>query len=101
EAMRRFKKKRRARDAIEEALEIFDELGARLWGAKARRELARVSGRTASSGLTETERRVAALVVEGRSNKEVASELFVTVRTVETHLTKIYAKLGVRSRTEL
>jgi DNA-binding CsgD family transcriptional regulator len=51
--------------------------------------------------LTETERRVAELVAAGHSNKEIASELFVTVRTVETHLTHVYAKLGVHSRTEL
>ena len=101
ETLRRFKKKRAARDAIESAIAIFDELGAKLWSAKAKRELARVSGRARSGGLTETERRVAELVASGRSNKEIAGELFVTVRTVETHLTKIYAKLGVHSRTEL
>jgi DNA-binding CsgD family transcriptional regulator len=76
-------------------------LGAKLWGAKARRELARIGGRTRTDGLTETERRVAELVAVGRANKEIASELFVTVRTVESHLTKVYAKLGVHSRTEL
>ena len=48
-----------------------------------------------------TERRVAELVASGRSNKEAAAELFVTVRTIESTLTKAYAKLGVRSRTEL
>jgi DNA-binding NarL/FixJ family response regulator len=101
EALRRFKKKRAAREAIEAAAAIFDELGAKLWSAKARRELARIGGRTGAPGLTETERRVAALVAAGRSNKEAAGELFVTVRTIETHLTKIYAKLDVRSRTEL
>jgi DNA-binding CsgD family transcriptional regulator len=51
--------------------------------------------------LTVTERRVADLVASGRTNKEVAAELFVTVRAVESTLTKAYAKLGVRSRTEL
>jgi DNA-binding NarL/FixJ family response regulator len=51
--------------------------------------------------LTETERRIAELVAEGLSNKEVAARLFVTVRTVEANLTKVYAKLGIRSRTEL
>ena len=101
ETLRRFKKKRAAREAIEGAIEVFDELGAKLWSAKARRELARVSGRRGANGLTETERRVAELVAAGRSNKEIASELFVTVRTVESHLTKVYAKLAVHSRTEL
>jgi DNA-binding CsgD family transcriptional regulator len=101
ETLRRFKKKRAAREAIEAAIAIFDELGAKLWSAKANRELARVSGRTRSNGLTETERRVTELVAAGRANKEIANELFMTVRTVETHLTHVYAKLGVHSRTEL
>jgi DNA-binding NarL/FixJ family response regulator len=101
ETLRRFKKKRAARDAIDAALEVFDELGAKLWSAKAKRELARISGRRTAAGLTETERRIAALVADGYSNKEVANELFVTQRTVETHLTNVYAKLGLRSRTEL
>lgn len=101
ETLRRFKKRRAAREAIEAARELFDELGARLWSVKAGRELARVAGRRRTEGLTETERRVAALVASGKSNKEVASELFVTVHTVESNLTRIYEKLGVRSRTEL
>ncbi len=101
ETLRRFKKRRAAREALESARDLFDELGARLWSAKAGRELARVAGRRRSEGLTETEQRVAALVATGKSNKEVASELFVTVHTVESNLTRIYEKLGVRSRTEL
>jgi DNA-binding CsgD family transcriptional regulator len=101
ETLRGFKKKRAVREAIDAAIAIFDELGAKLWGAKARRELTRIGGRTRTDGLTETERRVAELVAVGRANKEIASELFVTVRTVESHLTKVYAKLGVHSRTEL
>jgi len=101
ETLRRFKKRRAAREAIEAARDLFDELGARLWSVKAGRELARVAGRRRTEGLTETERRVAALVASGKSNKEVASELFVTVHTVESNLTRIYEKLGVRSRTEL
>jgi DNA-binding NarL/FixJ family response regulator len=73
-----------------------------LWAEKAREELSRVGGRApASSELTPTEERIAALVAAGKSNKEVAAELFLTVRTVETNLSRIYAKLGVRSRTEL
>jgi DNA-binding CsgD family transcriptional regulator/tetratricopeptide (TPR) repeat protein len=101
ETLRRFKRRRAAREAIGSAHGLFNELGARLWSAKAERELARVAGRKPTRGLTETERRVAALVATGKSNKEVASELFVTVHTVESNLTRIYEKLGVRSRTEL
>jgi DNA-binding NarL/FixJ family response regulator len=51
--------------------------------------------------LTSAERQVAALVATGKKNREVASQLFTTVATVEAHLTRIYRKLGVRSRTEL
>lgn len=99
---RRTKRKRAARASLEEALTIFDALGAALWAAKARAELARISGRAPSRGaLTPAEERVAALVAEGRTNKEVAAALFVTDRTVEYHLSHIYSKLGVRSRAEL
>ena len=58
-------------------------------------------GRTREEGLTSAEHRVAALVAAGRTNREVAAELYLGERTVETHLSHIYAKLGVRSRTEL
>src|SRR5581483_11569379 len=51
--------------------------------------------------LTPTERRVAELAGDGRSNKEIAQALFVTVHTVEVHLSRVYAKLGVRSRSQL
>jgi DNA-binding CsgD family transcriptional regulator len=68
---------------------------------KARGELGRIGGRTRGEGLTPAERRVADLVAEGRTNREVAATLFLGERTVASHLTHIYAKLGVRSRTEL
>jgi DNA-binding CsgD family transcriptional regulator len=90
------------RATLSEALGVFETIGAPLWAARARAELARISGRSPGPAeLTVTERRVADLVAGGRSNKEVAAELFVTVRAVESTLTKAYAKLGVRSRTEL
>jgi ATP/maltotriose-dependent transcriptional regulator MalT len=99
---RRAKHRGAARAALSAALELFDQLGAPLWAEKAAAELARIPGRRqASSELTETERRVAELVAQGLSNKEVGAKLFVTVRTVEANLTRIYSKLGVRSRTEL
>ena len=64
--------------------------------------IARMGGRTtAGTELTATEERVAELVAQGLTNKAVAGELFVTDRTVEGHLSRIYAKLGVRSRAEL
>jgi DNA-binding CsgD family transcriptional regulator len=99
---RRAKQRRGARDAVEEALAIFVELGARLWVERARAELGRVSGRRAiPKKLTETEERVAGLAARGLSNKEIAAALFVTVHTVEAHLVHVYRKLGVRSRGEL
>jgi DNA-binding CsgD family transcriptional regulator len=99
---RRLKQRSAARATLEEAFASFEALGARLWAEKARIELTRIGGRAPSRGdLTPTEARVAGLVAEGRSNKEVAAALFVSVRTVEGHLGKIYAKLGVRSRAEL
>jgi DNA-binding NarL/FixJ family response regulator len=84
------------------ALELFDGLGAGLWSEKAAAEITRIPGRARGSGeLSETERRVAALAARGFANKEIAQQLYVTVRTVEAHLSKVYAKLGVRSRVEL
>jgi DNA-binding CsgD family transcriptional regulator len=98
---RRTKQKAAARDSLEKAVESLEAMGARPWAERARAELARIGGRSRAGGLTPTEERVAALVAEGRSNKEVAEALFVSVRTVEANLTRIYAKLGIHSRTEL
>jgi DNA-binding CsgD family transcriptional regulator len=91
-----------ARKSLQQALNLFDELGARLWADWTRAELAHIGGRPSSPGrLTPTERRVADLVATGRSNEEVARLLFMTAKTVEWNLTKVYRKLYVRSRTEL
>jgi DNA-binding CsgD family transcriptional regulator len=98
---RRARQKRAAREAIGEALSGFEQLGAAIWVAKARAELGSIGGRTREEGLTAAEHRVAALVAEGRTNREVAAALSLGERTVAGHLTHIYAKLGVRSRTEL
>ena len=98
---RRERKKRGARDAIEAAVVGFEQLGAAMWVEKARSELGRIGGRRRQEGLTAAEQRVANLVAEGRTNREVAAALFITERTVASHLSHVYAKLGVRSRTEL
>jgi DNA-binding CsgD family transcriptional regulator len=99
---RRSRQKRAAREAIEGAIEGFDALGAAGWAARGRAELARVGGRRAQGAeVTPTERRLAELVAEGRTNKEIAAVLFVTPKTVGTMLSRLYAKLGVHSRTEL
>jgi DNA-binding CsgD family transcriptional regulator len=100
--LRRARRRRDARETLSEALAIFDELGTPLWSVKTRAELGRIGGRTPSGDLlTSSERRVAELVAEGNTNKEVAAILVVSDRTVESSLTQIYRKLGVRSRTEL
>jgi DNA-binding CsgD family transcriptional regulator len=80
----------------------FEGLGTALWAERARGELRRVSGRAPSEGaLTPAESRIAVLVAEGKTNREVAAALFLSERTVEGHLSRVYGKLGVRSRTEL
>ncbi len=99
--LRRARRKRPAREAIHAALGGFEQLGAATWAEKARAELGRIGGRAREEGLTAAERRVAVLVAAGRTNREVAAELFLGERTVAGHLTRVYAKLGVRSRTEL
>jgi DNA-binding CsgD family transcriptional regulator len=87
-ARRRARQRRAARESLDEALAIFEQLGASLWTDKARAEIGRLGGRTpAGQSLTPTEQRIAQLVAHGLSNREVASE--------------IYRKLGVRSRSEL
>jgi len=99
---RRLKQRRAAREALGEAIAAFESADAALWAARARAELGRVSGRMPGPGeLTATELRVAELIAQGMSNRAAAAELFVTVRTIESTLTKVYAKLGLQSRTQL
>ncbi|HUK94074.1 MAG TPA: AAA family ATPase [Gaiellaceae bacterium] len=94
--------KRAARETLQQAAEIFERLGARLWSEKATSELRRIGGRTASdTELSETEMRIVELVVAGRRNREVAAELNLSPNTVGWNLSKVYRKLGVSSRTEL
>jgi DNA-binding NarL/FixJ family response regulator len=98
---RQAQQKKAAREALEQALAIFDELGASLWAKKAHAELNRISGRApAAEELTESERRVAELAAKGRTNKQIAAELYMGLSTVEAHLSHVYRKLGVR-RAEL
>jgi DNA-binding CsgD family transcriptional regulator len=104
EVHRRARHKRLAKMRMTEALTLFESLGASAWAARTRRELACVGLRPATpqpSSLTPAEQRVADLVVLGRTNAQVAAELFMGQRTVESHLSRIYQKLEVHSRTEL
>lgn len=103
-AARRARQWRAAREALEAAAAAFDALGSPGWAEQARSELARVGGRKPradSRELTRTEHQVARLAASGQTNKEIALALFVTTHTVEAHLSNVYAKLGIRSRTEL
>jgi DNA-binding CsgD family transcriptional regulator len=103
--LRRDKHKTAAKSALEQALGVFERLGAPLWAQATKAELDRVGLHPAApvgvSGITAAEARVAELVAAGRTNREVAGELFMSPKTVEAHLSRIYRKLGVRSRPEL
>ena len=90
-----------AGETLNVAARTFDELGIPRWAERARDEAGRVGLHPTTNTLTATERRVAELVGSGHSNQETAAELFMSVKTVEANLTRIYRKLSVRSRTEL
>lgn len=99
---RRKRAKSEAKAALDQAIRLFDSIGARLWAERATGELARVGLRpSAPLELTETERRVAELAASGLTNKDVAASLFISPKTVEANLAKVYRKLGIRSRAEL
>jgi DNA-binding CsgD family transcriptional regulator len=101
-AQRRLRRRREARATLEAAARLLTELGSTGWVVRAMEELRRIAGRRASGqGLTPTENRVAELVAIGLGNKQIAVALTISVSAVEAHLTRIYNKLGVRSRTEL
>ncbi len=102
-ALRRQRQWGLARDHLESARARFEELGADGWSATVQGELGRVGGRrpAAVGALTPTELEVAQLAGEGLANKTIARRLNVSIGTVETHLTRAYAKLGVRSRAQL
>ena len=100
---RRAKQKNAAKQTLERALATFEAMGAQMWVDRTRDELSRIGLRrpTVSEGLTPAQTRVAALVVDGLSNREIASTLYMSPRSVEAHLTKIYREYGVRSRAQL
>ena len=99
---RRARRRARAKDAFEQALATFEQIGAQLWADRARDELERVGlRRSAGEELTAAERRVAELAAQGLTNREVASTLFISPKTVEATLARTYRKLGIASRAEL
>lgn len=98
---RRRREKRSARESFDQALALFKRLGARSWAELAQIELAQLRPQRERGGLTRAEQRATQLAAEGLSNKEIASTLFVSVYTVEAHLSHAYAKLGIHSRGQL
>jgi DNA-binding CsgD family transcriptional regulator len=107
ERLRRAKRRVEAREHLRSAVELFDGLGAAPWSEQARREL-RASGEsiprrdpTAPEKLTPQELQIALQVAEGKTNRDVAAALFLSPKTVEFHLTRVYRKLNIRSRAEL
>ncbi|MGO9890468.1 MAG: LuxR C-terminal-related transcriptional regulator [Solirubrobacteraceae bacterium] len=100
---RRAKRKTAAKHTLEQALAVLEPLGAALWSARARDELSRIGLRRpiATEGLTPAQERVAALAAGGATNREIALTLYMSARTVESHLTNVYDELGIRSRAQL
>jgi DNA-binding CsgD family transcriptional regulator len=108
ERLRRARRRADAREQLARASKTFHALGATIWGQRAERELAAAGYSRQSPAeqspwaeLTAAETRVAQVILEGATYHEAASALFVSPRTVETHLRQIYRKVGVRSRSEL
>jgi DNA-binding CsgD family transcriptional regulator len=98
---RRRKEKQLAREALNEALTTFENLQTPVWADRARAELARIPQQRGSEGLSPTEETIARLAAEGLTNREIADRTFLSPKTVEVNLTRIYRKLGVRSRAVL
>jgi DNA-binding NarL/FixJ family response regulator len=98
---RRQRKREIASDTLRQALATFEELGIPLWAERARAELDRASGIRTRAELTASERRVAELAATGITNREMAAALFISPKTVEANLSRIYRKLNIRSRAEL
>jgi DNA-binding CsgD family transcriptional regulator len=99
---RRRYERRRARDCLEEAARLFDRAGAASWAVVAHEELRRARGRPSRPDeLTSTEQKVAELAASGLRNREIASQMFLSEKTVEANLSRVYGKLDIRSRAEL
>ena len=98
---RRAKRKRLAKEALTAALGIFENVRSELWAERARAELQRVATRQAPATLTPTERQIAQLAADGLTNKGIAARMFVSAKTVEANLSRVYRKLGISARTQL
>jgi DNA-binding NarL/FixJ family response regulator len=100
-ALLRAARRTAAADALAAARNRFAAMGAVLWAARAADELERAAPGRAAGELTPTETRIARLVADGKKNREIGETLFISVATVEAHLTRIYRKLSIRSPSEL
>jgi DNA-binding NarL/FixJ family response regulator len=98
---RRQRKRAAASATLREALAAFEDLGTPLWAERARAELKRASGIRSQAELTASEQRVAELAASGMSNRDMATTLFISPKTVEANLSRIYRKLNIHSRAEL
>lgn len=99
QVLRRRRRRQDAAATLGEALNTFEGLGTPLWASRARQELSRLdSPRGDGQGLTAAELRTARLAASGLSNKQIAADLFVSEKTVEMNLSRVYRKLGIRSR---
>jgi DNA-binding CsgD family transcriptional regulator len=100
---RRAKRKAAAKQTLEEALAILEPLGAEFWVSRTRDELSRIGLRRAraAEGLTPAQARVADLVAAGLSNPQIAQQLHMSLRTVESHLSRVYREHGVSTRSQL
>ena len=107
EFLRRSRRRVEARDQLRPALETFERLGAALWARRAREELeatgetARRRDESTRDDLTPQELRIAQRVATGATNRDVGAQLFISPKTVEYHLSKVFMKLGISSRVEL
>jgi DNA-binding NarL/FixJ family response regulator len=99
--LRRQRRKQAAAKTLQDALNIFERLGTPLWADRARNELARSTLTPGQTLLSASERRVAELAARGMTNRTIAAELFISPKTVDTNLSRIYRKLGIHSRAEL
>jgi DNA-binding CsgD family transcriptional regulator/uncharacterized protein HemY len=99
--LRRRKERRKARELFRDALAVFERVQAGQWAERARTELARVPVRRAPGDLTPTETTIASLAATGLTNRAIAERIYVSPKTVESNLARVYRKLGIRSRAEL
>ncbi|BBX10647.1 LuxR family transcriptional regulator [Mycolicibacterium aichiense] len=99
--LRRRRRPQAAYEALRQAADVFTEIGSPLWASRAQSELDRLAARSAGGVLTGAERQVAEYAAAGMSNKQIATALYLSPKTVEMYLSNVYRKLGIRSRAQL